>query len=335
MRWKSAVALFAAIALADAALAQGPPLPISATSGSATPALLPPIVPPGRPAIGIALEGGGALGLAHIGVLQWFEEHHIPIDRISGTSMGSLVGALYASGASPAQMQELAVSDAFTRVFSLQTPYADASYRRRQDRHEMPQAITVGLRHQPAFRNALLADRGVNDFLTVNMAAYNSQDLDYNQTPIPFRCVATDLNTLRPVTFAAGPLPQAVRASISIPGVFSPVQGSNGHYLVDGGILDNLPTDVLRNDLRADTVIAVHLEEAATASPDTSSIIGVLNRAFDAGIQHNVEQAKLLADLVINVPMGSFSSTDYAKATGLIEAGCRAEPRRPAPLCPR
>ena len=332
MRWKSAVALFAAIALADAALAQGPPLPISATSGSATPALLPPIVPPGRPAIGIALEGGGALGLAHIGVLQWFEEHHIPIDRISGTSMGSLVGALYASGASPAQMQELAVSDAFTRVFSLQTPYADASYRRRQDRHEMPQAITVGLRHQPAFRNALLADRGVNDFLTVNMAAYNSQDLDYNQTPIPFRCVATDLNTLRPVTFAAGPLPQAVRASISIPGVFSPAQGSNGHYLVDGGILDNLPTDVLRNDLRADTVIAVHLEEAATASPDTSSIIGVLNRAFDAGIQHNVEQAKLLADLVINVPMGSFSSTDYAKATGLIEAGYRAAEQNRAAL---
>ena len=156
MRWKSAVALFAAIALADAALAQGPPLPISATSGSATPALLPPIVPPGRPAIGIALEGGGALGLAHFGVLQWFEVHHIPIDRISGTSMGSLVGALYASGASPAQMQELAVSDAFTRVFSLQTPYADASYRRRQDRHEMPQAITV---HAPIKSSTTTAQR--------------------------------------------------------------------------------------------------------------------------------------------------------------------------------
>jgi NTE family protein len=332
MPWKSVAILFAVIALSASALAQGPPSPVSATPGSTQPAPLPPLVPPGRAAIGIALEGGGALGLAHIGVLEWFEEHHVPIDRISGTSMGSLVGALYASGATPAQMQALAVSDAFTRVFSLQTPYADASYRRRQDRHEMPQAITVGIRHQPALRNALLADRGVNDFLTVNMAAYNSRDLDYNQTPIPFRCVATDLNTLRPVTFAAGPLPQAVRASISIPGVFSPVQGSNGHYLVDGGILDNLPTDVLRNDLHADTVIAVHLEEAATASPDTGSIVAVLNRAFDAGIQQNVEQGKLLADLVISVPMGSFSSTDYAKAAGLVEAGYQAAEKNRAAL---
>ena len=81
--------------------------------------------------------------------------------------------------------------------------------------------------------------------------------------PIPFRCVATDLNTLQAVTFDHGPLPQAVRASISIPGVFPPVQAGNGHYLVDGGILDNLPTDVLRRDLHADIVIAVHLEDAA------------------------------------------------------------------------
>jgi NTE family protein len=198
-------------------------------------------------AIGIALEGGGALGMAHIGVLQWLEEHHIPVDRISGTSMGSLVGALYATGSTPAQMRALAVSDAFTRVFTLQTPYADLSFRRRQDRRELPQAFTIGLRHRlTSLRNALLTDRGVNEFLTTNLPNYNREELDYNQLPIPFRCVATDLNTLEPVTFASGPLPQAVRASISIPGVFPPVQDRDGHYLVDGGILDNLPTDVLK-----------------------------------------------------------------------------------------
>ena len=146
------------------------------------------------------------------------------------------------------------------------------------------------------------------------MLAYNRQELDYNRMPIPFRCVATDLNTLQAVIFAAGPLPQAVRASISIPGVFPPVQAANGHYLVDGGILDNLPTDVLKHDLHADTVIAVHLQEAAVSNPDTSSIVGVLNRAFDAGIERNVEQAMRLADVVVNVPVGSFSCTDYTKA---------------------
>jgi NTE family protein len=283
------------------------------------------VQPPGRPSIGLALEGGGSLGLAHIGVLQWLEEHHIPVDRISGTSMGALVGALYATGSTPAQMRTLATGNAFTRVFTLQTPYADASFRRRQDRRELPAALTVGLRHRLVFlRNAVFSDRGVNEFLTSNMPNDNSQELDFNQFPIPFRCVATDLNTLTSVTFTSGPLPQAVRASISIPGVFSPVQDRNGHYLVDGGILDNLPTGTLKRDLHADIIIAIYLDDAAITYPDTSTILGVLNRAFDAGVQHNVAEAEKLADVVVNVPVSGFSSTDYAHTAPLIDAGYKA-----------
>src|SRR5271157_1247180 len=142
MCWKSALTLLAATLLATSAATQEPAHPVPASSGSALPA----VQPPGRPVIGVALEGGGALGLAHIGVLQWFEEHHIPVDRISGTSMGSLVGALYATGSTPAEMRAIAVSNAFTQVFTLQSSYADASFRRRQDRHELPEAFTVGLR---------------------------------------------------------------------------------------------------------------------------------------------------------------------------------------------
>jgi len=286
----------------------------------------------GRAAIGIALEGGGALGLAHVGVLQWLEEHQIPVDRISGTSMGSLVAALYATGSTPAQMRALAVSDAFSHVFTLHTPYADASFRRRQDRRELPGSFTVGLRHRLTLRNALLNDRGVNEFLTGNLSDYNRQELDYNQFPIPFRCVATDLNTLESVTFASGPLPQAVRASISIPGVFTPVQDRNGHYLVDGGILDNLPTDVLKHDLHADAIIAVRLEDAPLTSSDTLSIVGVLNRAFDAGIQHNVAQAERLADVVVKVPVGSYSTSDYTHAAQLIDFGYEAAEQNRAAL---
>src|SRR5271157_1647991 len=276
MCWKSALTLLAATLLATSAATQEPAHPVPASSGSALPA----VQPPGRPAIGLALEGGGALGLAHIGVIDWLEEHHIPVDRISGTSMGSLIGAFYATGSTPAEMRALATSDAFTRVFALQTPYSDLRFRRRQDRHELPAAFTVGLRHHLFLRNALLSDRGVNEFLTSNLPNENSQELDYNQLPIPFRCVATDLNTLATVTFAAGPLPQAVRASISIPGVFPPVQDRNGHYLVDGGILDNLPTGVLKRDLHADVIIAIHLDGAALSKADTSSALGILNRAF-------------------------------------------------------
>ena len=285
------------------------------------PSPLPAVVPPNRPAIGLALEGGGALGLAHVGVIQWLEEHHIPIDRVAGTSMGALVGAAYSTGQTPAQMRALAVSDAFMAVFTLQTPYVDSSFRRRQDRRQNPAAITVGLKHGLALRDALLSGRGVDQFLSTTLLAYNRQELDYNRFPIPFRCVATDLNTLQALTFAAGPLPQAVRASVSIPGVFPPVQNSNGHYLVDGGILDNLPTDVLRQDLHADTVIAVRFEDAPLANADVSSIVGVLNRAFTAGIVQNVDRAVRLADVVVTVPVANFSAADYTKGRQLIQAG--------------
>ena len=133
MSWKPAATILTAfLPLAVAARSQ------QAANPSVQSAPLPAAAPANRPVIGIALEGGGALGLAHIGVLQWMEEHHIPVDRLAGTSMGALVGGLYASGITPAQMRAIATSDAFTGVFTLQSPYSDLSYRRRQDRHEIP-----------------------------------------------------------------------------------------------------------------------------------------------------------------------------------------------------
>jgi predicted acylesterase/phospholipase RssA len=155
MPLKCAAILLILAMFATGARGQQPDGPINGhsaplSSGSA----LPPVVPTGRPAVGLALEGGGALGLAHIGVLAWLEEHHIPIDRLSGTSMGALVAGLYASGRTPADMRAIAVSDAFLSVFTLQTPYADMNFRRRQDRREMSQAITLGLNHGIQARNA-------------------------------------------------------------------------------------------------------------------------------------------------------------------------------------
>ena len=309
-------------------------LALISASSEAQQAPLPATVPANRPAIGLALEGGGALGLAHIGVIQWFEDHHIPIDRLAGTSMGALVGATFASGHTPAQMRALATSGDFTNVFTLQTSYVDSSFRHRQDRRETPSALTVGLAHGPALPNAILTDRGVNEFLATNLAPYNRDQLDYNTLPIPFRCVATDLNTLRTVTFASGPLPAAVRASIAIPGVFPPVQVAPGHYLADGGILDNLPTDVLRNDLHADIVIAVYLKEGQPAGIDVSSIVAVLNRAFDAGIEENVGRSLHLADQVITISTANYSATDYTKGGQLIREGYLAAEADKAALLP-
>jgi NTE family protein len=133
----------------------------------------------------------------------------------------------------------------------------DASFRRREDRAELPQAVQFGLRGGLSLRNSLLVDSGLNEFLRANFDRYNRRELSYDDLPIPFRCVATDLNTMQPVVFDGGPMPQAVRASVAIPGIFSPVQYRD-HYLVDGGIMDNLPADIVKEDLHSDVVIAVH-----------------------------------------------------------------------------
>jgi NTE family protein len=330
--------LIAITLLATSAAAQqptqvpAPPPPGQLASPPQAP--LPAVVPGNRPAIGLALEGGDALGLAHVGVIQWFEDHRIPIDRVAGTSMGALVGGLYASGHSPAEMRALATGKDITKVFTLQTPYVDSSFRRRQDRRQTPTALSVGLAHGPSLSSSLLTDHGVNLFLTDNLLGYNRTQLDFNRLPIPFRCVATDLDTFQAVTFSSGPLPRAVRASISLPAVFPPVQASNGHFLADGGIVDNLPTDVLRDELHAQIVIAVRLEDAALAPSDVSSLIGVLNRAFSAGIVQNVERSLHLADIVVTVPVGKFSSTDYTKGGQLIEQGYLAAEANRATLLP-
>jgi NTE family protein len=264
------------------------------------------------------LEGGGALGLAHIGVLRWLEENHIPVDRLAGTSMGAFVGALYASGKSVDEIQTMALSSA--DIFTLQAPYNDVSFRRREDRKDLPQAITLDLNGGIGLRNAVLSDTGLNELLREQLNAYNNDNLSFDQLPIPFRCVATDLNSLSPVIFEKGSMAQAVRASISIPGIFSPVK-YHDHYLVDGAIVDNLPTDIAKTELHSDIVIAVHLATSDFAEADVHSILGIFSRAYGAGTARTENRGKLLANILIVAETQKFEPTDYDKARQLIELG--------------
>jgi NTE family protein len=286
----------------------------------------PALTPSGRPSIGLVLEGGGALGLAHIGVLRWLEENHIPVDRLAGTSMGALLGGLYASGKSVDEIQTMAMGNADD--FMLQAPYNDVSFRRREDRKDLPQAITLHLNGGIGLRNSVLLDIGLNELLREQFNAYNNENVSFDQLPILFRCVATDLNSLAPVVFSKGSVAQAVRASISIPGIFPPVK-YNGHYLVDGAIVDNLPTDIAKTDLNPDVVIAVHLATSDFVESDVHSILGIFSRAYGAGTARAENGGKLLANVLIVAETQKFEPTDYDKARLLIEAGYRgAEARR-------
>ncbi|WP_146072048.1 patatin-like phospholipase family protein [Bryocella elongata] len=287
-----------------------------------------------RPRIGLALEGGGALGIAHVGVLLWLEEHRIPVDEVAGTSMGALIGSLYASGRSAAEIEHLSTDTNFDTLFTLQPSLSELSFRRRMEKTELPQAITIGLRHgTPSLGSALIADDQLNAFLSREMDGYNSENLDFDKLPIPFRCVATNLTTLRPAVFRTGSLPFAVRASISIPGVFPPVRHGDD-ILVDGAILDNLPIDVLRDEQHAEVVISVYLGDSPFPEQDASSAVGIFERALSAGTSRNVELNRPHADIEIAPQVQAYSVVDYRKAKALIHAGYAATESQRAKLLP-
>ena len=297
---------------------------------STAPAPLPP-VPTGRPSIGLALGGGGALAMSEVGVLQWFEEHHIPIDMVAGTSMGCMVGALYSTGHTVDQLKTVMNGDVFSSVFRFQSAYATRSFRRREDSRDLPNALTVGLKHGVSLRNSLLTDQGLNAFLDREFLRYDDQT-DFNSLPIPLRCLATDLTDARTVTFARGNLPDAVRASVSLPGVYRPFE-KNGHAFVDGGVLENLPTQTI-HAMHADVVLAVSLPLAPVGKGELSSLLGVLQRSFSVAIEADERRSRALANVVLMPDITGFTSTDYLKIGDLAQRGYAAAESQKAALLP-
>src|SRR5215471_4837609 len=284
-----------------------------------------------RPKIGVALEGGGALGLAHIGVLAWFEEHHIPIDYVAGTSMGGLVGGLYASGKSPRELEEIVAAQKWDVIIGGQTPYQDLSYRRKEDSRDYPTFLQLGLKKGLSLPSALNAGHQISLLIDRETLPY-ADVKSFDDLPIPYRCVATDLVSGKEIVFKDGNLSQAIRASMSIPGVFKPVRNGD-EVLVDGGLVGNLPTDVVRQ-MGADVVIAVHLEIAPVKAEDIQSFFSVLGRSVDVIIRENELRGLSAADLVVKIDLHSYSSMDYSKSKSIIEEGVSAAQEKRAVLEP-
>jgi NTE family protein len=271
--------------------------------------------------VGVALEGGGALGLAHIGVLEWFQENHIPIDYIAGTSMGGLVAGLYATGKTPQQLEELVKEQNWDVVIGGRTSYRDLSYRRKEDERDFQNSIVLGLKHGLSAPSALNAGRDISLLIDRETLPYSKPE-SFDDLPIPFRCVATELVSGKAAVFSSGSLPQALRATMSIPGVFAPVH-DDGKVFVDGGLVDNLPTDLVRS-MGADVVIAVHLEVPPTNAEEIQSLFSVLGHSIDVVIRENEIRGLANADLVIKVDLQAYNSLDYAKAAEIIQVGQKA-----------
>ncbi len=196
-----------------------------------------------RPKIGVALEGGGAMGLAHIGVLKWFEEHHIPVDYVAGTSMGGLVGGFYATGMSPDELKTLIDGMDWKKILGDRTPYEDLAFRRKEDQRAYPNSLLFGLRGGLSLPSGLNAGHQIGLLIDRVTLPYDEVP-SFDALPVPFRCVATDLVSQKPYVFKDGSLAVALRATMSIPGAFSPVNDGKAVF-VDGGLVDNLPTDVV------------------------------------------------------------------------------------------
>jgi len=296
-----------------------------------TPAKPSPSAPERRPRVGLALSGGGALGLAEIGVIQWMEEHHIPVDRIAGTSMGSIIGAMYATGMSPDEMRDFAENVDWDLALAPEPTYSQLAYRRKQDRRDFLINAELGLKHGLNGPNGINPGQGVG--LLLDRIAFPEYDISsFDDLPIPFRCVATDMLSGEGVVLHDGPLAQALRASAAIPGVFTPVE-LNGRVLADGGMVENIPVETVRA-MNADVVIAIELHTPPGKRAQLETLAGVLSRAVDVMITQNEKRSLALAQAKVSVDVSGFSTTDYNRVRELIQLGYKTAASQSAAVLP-
>jgi NTE family protein len=265
-----------------------------------------------RPKICLVLSGGGARGAAHIGVLKVLEEMRVPIDCIAGTSMGSLVGGAYATGMTVSEMETLISGVSMRSLISEKPPRQDQAIRRKLDDRTILSALELGITDSldVTLPKGIVSGVGLETILRRLSKVQGYRKFD--ELPVPFRAVATDLETGKAVVFAEGELPNVMRASMSIPGAIAPAE-VGGQLLVDGMLVDNLPIDVVRA-MGADVVIAVNLGTPLAKRDHIKSLIGVTGQMVSILTEQNVQRALALlapGDVLIEPELGDFSATDF------------------------
>jgi NTE family protein len=270
------------------------------------------------PSIGLVLQGGGALGLAHVGVITWMEEHHIPINYIAGTSMGGLVGGVYATGHNAVEMRQIVDGIPWDQVMAGLTPFDDLAFRRKEDARDYPNSLEFGLRKGVQFPEGFNSGQQVSLVLDKIAAPY-SEVKSFNDLPTPFACVATDLVTEKPKVFRSGSLSLALRSTMSLPGIFTPVRTKDAIY-ADGGLLNNIPVNVAK-EMGADLTVAIHLAEAPMLPNANLSTFSVLGQSLSVMISANELQNMENADILVSVPVQKWGALSFDDAAAIIKAG--------------
>ena len=281
--------------------------------------------PADRPRVGLVLGGGGARGAAHIGVLAELERLRVPVDVIVGTSMGAIVGGLYAAGSTTDELEQLIRTLDWNRSLSDGGARADLSFRRKQDDADYPVRFELGVRD-----GELLLPQGVIqgqylDLVLRELTIETSHVEDFDDLAIPFRAIATDLVNGTPHVMGEGDLALAIRASMSVPGAFAPVE-VDGHLLVDGGLVGNLGVEVMQQ-MDVDVVIAVDVEFPLYPEDQLVSAVGISEQVLTILIRKETErQIEKLHDddILIRPELGVFASTDFAGSPETIAPGAVA-----------
>jgi NTE family protein len=285
----------------------------------------PPAAPGSPPRIGLALSGGGARGIAHIGVLKALEEMRIPIHCVTGTSMGAVVGGTFAAGTPPARMEEIVLKADWDEIFRDHPPRAEISVRRKVDDYKTLFAPEFGVKDgELALPKGVIAGVSIESFFRVlSTPAFGITD--FRKLPIPYLAMATDIETGESVVLDHGSLAQAMRASMSVPGAIAPVE-IDGRLLVDGGIANNLPIDEARK-LCADVVIAVNISTPPLKRKDINSALSVAGQLVNfLGKQTVDEQLKSMGtnDVLIAPDLGDISAAKFDRSADAIRIGEQA-----------
>lgn len=277
---------------------------------------------PERPRIALVLSGGGARGLSHVGVLRVLEEARVPVDIVVGTSMGAIVGGLYASGLDARQLEQAVLALDWVGMFERNEPRQQLSQRQKEEDFELAPLTELGFR-DGEFRipTGALSSRSLE--LALRRNTHHARWIDrFDELPTPFRAVATDLETGDPVVLGQGDLATALRASMSVPGVFAPVE-RDGRVLGDGGLVNNLPVDIARR-LGADTVIAVNIGTPLAGRETLNSLVGITAQMVNILTEQNVRRNMALlapTDLLLLPDLGRHTSADFSRAADLIRIG--------------
>ena len=289
-----------------------------------------------RPSIGLALGGGGARGIAHVSLLRKLEELRVPVDCIAGTSIGSLVGGLYASGHSVDELEALVTSMDWMGLFDDSLARPERSFRRKQDDRDRLATIGVGIRGgRVRISPGVLQGQRILTLFEKETLHVSAID-DFDKLPIPYRAIATDLNTGEAVVLDHGSLAMAMRASMSLPGIFQPVD-MGGKVLLDGGLANQVPIDVVRS-MGADIVIAVDVGTPLTTFGTDASLLDVISQITTMMTTQNAaRQRETLGpkDVLVVPELGTDVATgDFEKAAEALRIGKEAAEAAQADLAP-